>query len=38
MHEYRQVLLRMRLGETDRALAKTGLMGRRLSDQERFEQ
>ena len=29
MYEYRQVLLRMRLGETDRALAKTGLMGRR---------
>jgi transposase len=29
MYEYRQVVLRMRLGETDRALAKTGLMGRR---------
>ena len=29
MYEYRQVLMRMRLGETDRALAKTGLMGRR---------
>lgn len=29
MFEYRQVLMRMRLGETDRSLAKTGLMGRR---------
>ncbi len=29
MHEYRQILLRMRLGETDRAISKTGLMGRR---------
>lgn len=29
MYQYRQVLMRMRLGETDRALAKTGLMGRR---------
>ena len=29
MHEYRQILLRMRLGEIDRALSKTGLMGRR---------
>ena len=29
MYEYRQILLRMRLGETDRALSKAGLMGRR---------
>jgi hypothetical protein len=29
MHHYRQVLSRMRLGETDRAIARTGLMGRR---------
>lgn len=29
MYQYRQVLMRMRLGETDRALAKTGPMGRR---------
>ncbi len=29
MHEYRQVLMRMRLGETDRAISKAGLMGRR---------
>ncbi len=28
MHHYRQVLSRMRLGETDRAIARTGLMGR----------
>ncbi len=29
MHQYRQVIVRMRLGESDRALAKAGLMGRR---------
>jgi transposase len=29
MHHYRQVLSRMRLGETDRAIARSGLMGRR---------
>ena len=29
MFEYRQVLARMRLGDTDRAIARTGLMGRR---------
>jgi len=29
MYEYRQVLVRMRLGDTDRALARAGLMGRR---------
>ena len=29
MHHYRQVLVRMRLGESDRAIAQTGLMGRR---------
>ena len=28
MHHYRRVLSRMRLGETDRAIARTGLMGR----------
>ena len=28
MHEYRQVIHRMRLGESDRAIAKSGLMGR----------
>jgi len=28
MHEYRHVIHRMRLGESDRAIAKTGLMGR----------
>jgi len=28
MFQYRQVLVRMRLGETDRAIAKAGLMGR----------
>ena len=39
MHEYRQILLRMRLGETDRALSKTGLMGRRkLGEVRRFVQ
>ena len=27
--EYRQVLTRMRLGDTDRAIARVGLMGRR---------
>ena len=29
MFEYRQVLRRMRLGDTDRAIARAGLMGRR---------
>lgn len=29
MYEYRQISLRMRLGETDRALSKAGLMGGR---------
>ena len=29
MYQYRQVLVRMRLGETDRAIAKAGLTGRR---------
>lgn len=29
MHEYRQILVRMRLGESDRELAKAGLIGRR---------
>ena len=29
MYEYRQVLIRMRSGETDREMAKAGLMGRR---------
>ena len=27
MFEYRQVLTRMRLGDTDRAIARVGLMG-----------
>jgi hypothetical protein len=29
MHEYRQVLTRMRLGDSDRAIRNAGLMGRR---------
>lgn len=29
MHQYRQVLSRMRLGDTDRAIARAGLIGRR---------
>ena len=29
MHEIRQVLVQMRLGATDRAIAQSGLMGRR---------
>ncbi len=28
MYEYRQVIFRMRLGESDRAIAKAGLMDR----------
>ncbi len=28
MYEYRQVLARMRLGESDRAIARSGLIGR----------
>jgi hypothetical protein len=29
MHQYRQVVFRMRLGESDRTIARAGLMGRR---------
>ena len=29
MHHYRQALLRMRQGDSDRDIAKSGLMGRR---------
>ncbi len=29
MYEYRHALVRMRLGESDRQITKTGLMGRR---------
>lgn len=29
MQEYRQIIARMRLGDTDRAIARTGLMGRK---------
>ena len=29
MYQYRQAICRMRLGETDRRIAKAGLMGRR---------
>ena len=29
MYEFRQVIVRMRLGESDRAIAQTGLMGRK---------
>ncbi|MFC1525819.1 hypothetical protein ACFL6X_03290 [Candidatus Latescibacterota bacterium] len=29
MHQYRQVIVRMRLGDTDRGIAEGGLMGRR---------
>jgi len=29
MYQYRQVIVRMRLGESDRAIAQTGIMGRR---------
>jgi transposase len=31
MHQYRHVLVRMRLGESDRQIAKAGLMGRKKS-------
>lgn len=33
MYEYRQILVRMRLGESDRELAKAGLIGRRKAGQ-----
>ena len=29
MYEYRQVIYRMRLGESNRAISKAGLMGRK---------
>ena len=28
MYQYRQVLTRMRLGDSDRAIARSGMMGR----------
>ena len=28
MYEYRQVIFRMRMGQSDRTIAKSGLMGR----------
>jgi hypothetical protein len=31
MHQYRQVLCRIRLGDTDRSIARSGLIGRRKS-------
>lgn len=36
MHEYRQVIVRMRLGDTDRGIAHSGLMGRRKAAQLRL--
>ena len=35
MHQYRNLIVRMRLGESDRALAKTGLIGRKKAQQVR---
>lgn len=35
MYEYRQVLMRMRLGDTDRSIARSGLMGRRKTSEVR---
>ncbi len=29
MHEIRQILVRMRMGESNRAIARTGLIGRK---------
>ena len=31
MYHYRQALVRMRLGDSDRQIAKSGLMGRRVA-------
>lgn len=36
MHQYRHILSRMRLGETDRRLAKSGLLGRKKAAQLRL--
>ena len=35
MHEYRQAIVRMRLGDTDRGIAHSGLMGRKKAAQVR---
>ena len=35
MYEYRQVIYRMRLGESDRGIAKAGLMDRRKTGESR---
>jgi transposase len=35
MHQYRQILARMRMGETDRSIARAGLMGRKKAGQVR---
>lgn len=37
MHHYRQALVRMRLGESDRQIAKAGVMGRRVAGTVRRE-
>jgi hypothetical protein len=33
MHQYRQILARMRLDETDRSISRAGLMGRKKAGQ-----
>ena len=37
MYHYRQALVRMRLGDSDRQIAKSGLMGRRVAGSVRSE-
>jgi len=37
MHQYRQILARMRMGETDRSISRAGLMGRKKAGQVREE-
>ena len=35
MHQYRNIIVRMRMGESDRALSKAGLIGRKKAKQVR---
>jgi hypothetical protein len=37
MHQYRQILARMRMGDTDRSISRAGLMGRKKAGQVREE-
>jgi hypothetical protein len=37
MYQYRQILVRMRQGDSDRDIARSGLMGRKMHDGRRLD-